>query len=137
MPEVQDPFSGRWRFNARRSRLSTPLPQVWVQSIGASHDQIVVTENIIRDDGSQSEVKIWAKFDGTDYPITGLPIADVMAYQRHDSYSFSGTGKKNGVVVLTQTVTVDSSGQTLTLIYSFQSGASQVARGMAVFDRDW
>ena len=77
-----------------------------------------------------------ARFDGTDYPIYGLPIADLMAYERVDRREISGVGRKNGVIVLTETVTVTRDGRLLTLIYSVTTGAGLVARGYAVFDKD-
>lgn len=136
MIEQGEPFTGKWRFNAQRSNLSTPLPQTWVQEIVATRDEIVVHENIVRSNGAKSEVRVWARFDGSDYPVSGLPIADSIAYARVDSHSISGTGKKNGVVALTETVTVAPDGRSLTIIYSIQTGASQVTRGIAVFEKE-
>jgi hypothetical protein len=135
MPEQSDPFTGTWRFDAQRSRLDTPLPQTWVQQIVVTRDEIVVHENIVRSNGAKSAVRVWARFDGSDYPISGLPMADSIAYTRVNSHSISGTGKKDGVVSLTETVTVAPDGARLTLIYSIQTGASQVARGIAVFEK--
>jgi hypothetical protein len=136
MVDDQDLFSGKWKFNPWQSKLSTPLPRIWVQSIVASREEIVVWETIVRGDGSQTEVRVWARFDEAEYPISGLPIADFMVYKRINSHNLSGMGKRNGVVVLNETLSVDPAGRVLTLIYSFQSGASQVARGMAVFDKE-
>ena len=134
MIEEDDPFTGTWTFNPQRSKLSTPLPQRWVQIIFARPDEIVVREHIIRSDGTRTEVRVSAKFDGTDYPISGLPIAEFMAYTRVNSHTISGTGRKNGVVALSETVTVAPDGKTLTLIYSVP-GTSQIARGIAVFEK--
>jgi hypothetical protein len=135
MPEQGELFTGAWRFNAKRSKLSTPTPQSWIQEIVVTRDEIVVHENIVRSNGEKSVVRVWARFDGSDYPVSGLPIADFIAYTRVDNYSISGTGKKNGVVTVNETITVAQDGGTLTLIYSVQTGASPVARGLAVFDR--
>jgi len=136
MLEQGEPFTGTWKFSALRSKLSTPLPQTWVQKIVATRDEIVVHENIVRSNGAKSLVRIWARFDGSDYPVSGLPIADCMAYKRINSHSISGTGKKNGIVSLTETVTVTPDGRSLTLVYSVQTGASQVSRGIAVFEKE-
>lgn len=135
MLDTDDPFTGTWNFNASRSKLSTPLPRSWVQTIVATRHEIVVRENVVRSDGSKTEVRVSARFDGTDYPIRGLPIADFIAYTRVNSHNITGTGKKNGVVALNETVAVSPDGKVLTLIYSVQTGASPVARGVAVFDR--
>jgi hypothetical protein len=121
MPEQDDPFTGTWRFSAARSKLSTPLPRSWVQTIVASWDEIVIHENIIRSDGSRAEVR---------------PIAGCIAHDRVDSHSITGSRKKNGVVAPTETLTVAPNGGVLTLIYSVQTGASPVARGIAVFQKD-
>jgi hypothetical protein len=136
MRNPANPFTGTWNFNARCSKLSTPLPRKWVQAIVATRDELVVRESIIRCDGSKAEVCVAARFDGSDYPVYGFPIADFMSYTRLDYSRISGTGRKNGVVVLTETISVDPEGRVLTVIYSVQIGAAPVARGLGVFDKD-
>ncbi len=92
-------------------------------------------ETIVRSDGSQTVVEVMANFDGADYPVTGSPAADTIAYRRASSNSISGTGKKNGVITLMETVTVAPENNTLTLSYSIRSGAHVAASGIAVFER--
>lgn len=135
MAGIVDPFTGTWSFNAKASQLSTPLPRRWVQVIVATREELVVREDIVRLHGPHTESSIWARFDGTDYPVSGLPFADCLAYQRPNSHSISAIGKKDGVITLTETISVTPNGQVLTLIYSIQTGASQAERGVAVFDR--
>jgi hypothetical protein len=135
MTETESPFNGTWKFDAAKSKLSTPLPQIWVQEMVVKGDEVVVRENIVRSNGVRSDVRVWARFDGTDYPVTGFPLADTMAYLRVDSHSISGIGKKNGVVAVSETLTVTPDGNTLTLVYSVQTGASPVSRGIAVFNK--
>jgi len=130
-----DPFTGTWKFNGQRSKLDTPLPQSWIQEMVVSPSDVVVREKIVRWNGVRSEVRIRARFDGTDYPVADFPIADTMAYQRQGLHSISGIGKKCGVVCLTETLKVAPDGSILTVVYSIQSGASQVARGIAVFSK--
>jgi len=95
-----------------------------------------VQETIVRPDGSQTVVEVMASLDGNDYPVTGSPAADTIAYRRADSNSISGTGKKEGVVSLMETVTVSPENNTLTLSYSVHSDAHVVASGIAVFEKD-
>ena len=92
-------------------------------------------ETIVRSDGSQTVVEVMANFDSADYPVTGSPAAAV-AYRRVSSNSISGTGKKDGVITLMETVTVAPENNTLTLSYSIHSGAHVAASGIAVFERD-
>ena len=93
-------------------------------------------ETKTRLDGSQTVVEVMARFDGSDYPVTGSPAADTIAYRRVSNNSISGTGKKDGVITLMETVTVTPENNTLTLSYSVHSEAHVVASGIAVFERD-
>jgi len=135
MPDLHDPFTGTWTFSAPQSRLSTPAPRRWVQQIFATPEEIVVHEDIVRGNGVPSTVRVWARFDGTDYPIFGLPIADATAYLRPGARSISVTGKKDGELAFMQTITISHDDRFLTLVYSVQNGASQVSRGKAVFEK--
>jgi hypothetical protein len=135
MSEQDDPFTGTWRFNAKRSKLSTPLPQSWVQQIIVMRDEVWVRETIVRMDGSRTVVEVLARFDGNDYPVAGSPVADTIAYKRVSSNIISGIGKRNGDITPTETVTVTPQTRTLTLSYSIRSGTLEVANGIAVFER--
>ena len=135
MLEQDDPFTGTWRFNAQLSKLSTPAPRSWVQEIIVSPDEVEVHENIVRPDGSQTVVTVLARFDGRECPVSGSNAADTIAYTRVDRNSIIGTGRKNGVITLTETVTASPASQTLTLRYSILDGAQEVANGVAVFEK--
>jgi len=136
MSEQDDPFTGTWRFNPERSTLSAPPPQSWVQQIIATSDEVHVQETIIRLDGSQTVVEAMARFDGGDYPVAGSPAADTIAYRRVNDNRISGTGKKDGVPTLMETVVVTPESHILTLSYSVHGEGHVVASGIAVFERD-
>src|SRR5260370_31899501 len=136
MSEQEDPFTGRWRFNPQRSTLSTPSPQSWVQQIIATRDEVHVHETIIRLDGSQTIVEVMASFDGGEYPVIGSPAADTIAYRRVSGNSISGTGKKNDVITLMESVTEATEKNTLPLRYSIHSSAHEAATGLADFARE-
>ena len=114
-----DPFTGTWIFSAERSRLSTPPPRSWAQQIDATSEEVRVREEIIRADGSQTAVTVQARFDGEEYPVSGSPAADTIAYIRASRNRIAGTGKKGGSVSLQETVVAAPEGGTLTLTYSF------------------
>jgi hypothetical protein len=130
---AHDPFTGSWIFNPQRSKLSTPPPQSWVQDISATHYELRVEENITSRDGLRSGVLIEARFDGGDYAVVGSDLADTFAYER-DGSKIVGTGKKNGVVSIRETV-VASEGPVITLTYSIFAGTKEVASGIAIFER--
>jgi hypothetical protein len=136
MAKQHDPFTGTWRFNPRLSKLSTQSPCSWIQEILATPDEVHVRENIVRVDGSETVVSLRARFDGKDYPVEGSLAADTMSYTRIDRNTISGTGKKNRVVSLTETVTAAPENGTLTLCYSIHAGPQVVANGIAVFENN-
>jgi hypothetical protein len=136
MAKQHDPFTGTWRFNPQLSKLSTQSPRSWVQEILTTPDGVHVRENIVRADGSETVVSVRARFDGTDYPVEGSTAADTISYTRINQNTISGTGKKNGVVSLTETVTAAPENSTLTLCYSIHAGPKVVANGIAVFENN-
>lgn len=135
MPEANDPFNGTWKFNSARSQLTTPSPATWVRSIVATADEIRIREHIVTTDGSETVVLVQAKFDGRQYPVHGSRSIDSITYQRIDANTISGTGTKNGAVVITETVTLDSDNRAVTQNYSIHQGDRVLAKGVAVFDR--
>jgi hypothetical protein len=135
MSQRDNPFTGEWTFNVERSDLSSPAPKKWHQQIFVTSNEVQVREDIIGIDGSLRVVSLDAKFDGTDYPVTGSPVADVIAHTFLDNNNVSGVAKKNNGVSLRETLTASSNGETLTLIYSVFVGSQKVALGVAVSDR--
>lgn len=130
---AHDPFTGTWIFNPKRSKLSTPPPQSWVQEISATYYELRVEEKITSRDGSRSGVVIEARFDGGDYAVVGSALVDTFAYEREGS-KIIGTGKKNGAVSIRETV-VASEGPIITLTYSIFAGDKEVASGIAIFEK--
>ena len=136
MPEQPDPFTGAWRFSPRLSKLSTKSPRSWTQEILVDSDQACVREIIVNEDGSETVVSFRAKFDGNNHPVEGSPAVDTIAYTRVDRNTISGTGRENGIVSLTVTVTVAPEKGNLTLRYSPRAGPEVVADAIAVFEKD-
>jgi hypothetical protein len=128
-----EPFAGTWRFNPELSKMCTPAPQSWIQEIIAGPEEVTVREQIVRTDGSESVLRVQARFDGTDYPVEGSPAVDTIAYVRTNQNAISGIGKKNGKIAFTETVLADPEQQTLTLAFNYLLGERIVAQGVAVF----
>jgi hypothetical protein len=61
--------------------------------------------------------------------------AQRFAYTRVNRNSIRGTGKKNGAITLTETISVNPDGRILTLSYTIHNGAQEIARGIAVFEK--
>jgi len=131
---VNEPFAGRWRFNAELSDMCTPTPRSWIQQIRAVPEGVAVREKIVRPNGSEIVRRVHARFDGADYPVEGGRSVDTIAYTRPDRHSISGIGKKDGKVSVSETFLANPEEGTLTLIYNYLLGGLTVAHGVAVFE---
>jgi hypothetical protein len=113
--------------------MCTPAPYSWVQEISAGPDQVAFREEIVRPNGTEMVLRVQARFDGVDYPIEGSPALDTVSYTRANRLAICAIGKKDGRVLVTETVLADPEKHTLTLIYSYLLGGRNVAHGVAVF----
>lgn len=130
----EEPFAGKWRFDAERSNMCTPAPHSWTQEIQAGPEGVAIKEDIVRPDGSEIVRRVQARFDGSDYPVEGANAVDTIAYTRTDRHSICGIGRKDGKVSVTETVLADPEEGTLTLIYNYLLDEQSVAHGVAVFE---
>ena len=133
MSVENEPFAGKWRFNAELSNMCTPTPESWIKEISAGPEGLAVREEIVRLDGSGIVRRVRARFDGADYPVEGASAVDTIAYTRTNRHAISGLGKKDGKISLTETLLADPDERTLTLIYNYLLGGLTVAHGVAVF----
>ncbi|MBZ5555216.1 MAG: hypothetical protein LAO21_21095 [Acidobacteriia bacterium] len=130
-----DPFSGQWKLNPSKSKLPPPLPQSQVSFIEADATHIRVREEIINDKGEHMTITVDARFDGKEYPIVGTPAADTVVYQRVNSRTLKGVARKDGKVVLNETVVVSPDGKTLTGTYHGTDATGRQVWAVAVFEK--
>ncbi len=127
-----DPFSGTWKLNLQKSKFTSPVPRSQTALIQADAAGLRIREEVVTDTGEKLTITVDARFDGKDYPITGAPFADAVAYERVDSRTIRGVGKKSGRVVMRETVVVSADGKTVTGTYTSPDGKPA---GVAVFDK--
>lgn len=130
-----DPFSGAWTLNLSKSKLPPPLPHSQIVHIKANREGVEIREEIVNEAGHRMRVTVRAKFDGKDYPVSGSPFADSVAYQRINSHTLKGVAKKAGKVVTTETATVSPDGRTLTGAYTGTDATGKQVDAVAVFER--
>jgi hypothetical protein len=132
---ADSPFSGTWTLNLSKSKMTPPLPQSDTAHVNADDNGIKLTDDSIDDKGQSMKVSYEAKFDGKDYPVTGHPLLDSIAYQRIDAHTLKGTGKKGGKVVAEYTVIVSGDGKTTTVSYTETDEQGKKFTGSAVYDK--
>lgn len=132
---VVDAFDGLWEFSPEASRLANPSPREWTQRITIAGDDVSVIEDIAFADGRRATVTVKAKLDGTDYPVDGSPVADVIAYTRINARCVAAAAKLRGRPTFEETVVVSDDGQTLTVTLSFVTQTGERTSSIAVFTK--
>jgi hypothetical protein len=132
---TDDPFSGSWTILPARSRLAGPPPGRWTQTIAVAGESLQIREEITGVDGRSFTVTVDAAFDGRDYPVHGSPLVDTIAYARPSPRRIEGIARKEGRVVLTESVTVSDDAHTLTMGYVMRLPDGREVNRVAVFER--
>jgi len=132
---AEDPFSGVWTLNLSKSKLPPPLPKSQVARVESNASGIRIAEELVTDKGERMTITADAKFDGRDYPVKGSPFADAVSYQRVDRFTIKGIGKKDGKVIMHETVVISPDGKTMTGSYSGTDATGKQVTASAVFDK--
>ena len=110
-----DPLSGTWELDLAKSKFSGPAPKSQTRTYDVAGDSVNLTSKGVSAEGKPTAVQFNARFDGKDYPITGLPDADTIALKKIDDFRATATLKKNGKVAITSTRTIAKDGKTMTI----------------------
>jgi hypothetical protein len=131
---AESPFSGTWKLNLAKSKMTPPIPKSDIAVIDADENGLKFNEDVIDDKGEPLKISYEAKFDGKDYPVTGDPASDSVSYQRVNANTLKGTLKKGGKIMIDATVVVSKDGKTTTATYTDYSQATP-AKGTSVYDK--
>lgn len=102
-----NPLTGTWKLNVGKSSFSPgPAPLSQTIKFESTEDSLKVTTTIFNADGSRTETYYTAKYDGADYPVTGLDNVETVAMKRIDELTDLRTDKKGGQVTGTRIRTV-------------------------------
>src|SRR6476620_1640505 len=95
-----DALSGTWKMNAAKSKYSPgPAPKSLTVVIKADENEYTVEATGIDAEGKPTHVAYNAKFDGKDYPATGIPNADTVSVKRIDADTVQTTQNKGDQLV--------------------------------------
>ena len=131
-----DQQSGTWKMNPAKSKYSPgPAPKSITVTIESDADSIKLSSDGIDAAGNPTQVKYTAKYDGKDYPITGVPNADTVALKRIDDRTTESTVKQAGQVVMRVTSVVSKSGKTRTSTFKGKDAQGQDVNNVVVYDK--
>jgi hypothetical protein len=131
-----DQHSGTWKMNPAKSKYSPgPAPKSTTVKVEADEQGVKIDAEIINADGSPIHVQYDAKFDGKDYPVTGIPYADAVSVKRIDADTIEATMKKGGQVTMTVTTKVSKDGKTRTSTFKGKDAEGRDVLNVVVSDK--
>ena len=131
-----DQLSGTWKMNAEKSKYSPgPAPKSLTVVVESDNDGYKIDATGIGGDGTPTHAQFSAKFDGKDYPATGLTNADTVSVKRVNANTVETSQKKDGKVVMTITTTVAKDGKTRTSTYRGKNAQGKDVYNVVVFDK--
>ena len=131
-----DEHSGTWKMNPAKSNYSPgPAPKSITVKIASDADNMKLTSDGIDAAGKPTHVEYTAKFDGKDYPITGIPNADTIALERLDASTIRSTTKKGDQVVMTVTSVISKDGKTRTATFKGKNAEGVEVNNVVVYDK--
>jgi hypothetical protein len=131
-----DQLSGTWSMNAEKSMYSPgPAPKSLTVVIESDENNYKVDATGTDGDGKPIHVQYNAKFDGKDYPATGIANADTVSVKRIDANTVETMQKKDGKVVMTVTTKVSADGKSRTSTWRGKNAEGKDVHNVVVFDK--
>jgi hypothetical protein len=131
-----DQFSGTWKMNAAKSKYSPgPPPKDLTVVVESDENNYKIEATGMDADGKPVHVQYSAKFDGKDYPATGVANADTVSVKRIDANTVETAQKKGGKVVMTITSKVSKDGKTRTSTWHGKNAEGKDVHNVVVFDK--
>jgi hypothetical protein len=131
-----DQQSGTWKMDPAKSNYSPgPAAKSITVKIDSDADNIKLSSDGIDAAGNPTHIEYTAKYDGKDYPITGVPNADTVAIERTDASTTRSTLKKDGQVVMTVTSVVSKDGKTRTSTFKGKNAQGQDVNNIVVYNK--
>lgn len=128
---------GTWKLNEKKSQ----IPKTGAKNHTVSYekagdiDTVKVTVDGTDASGNATHSEWTGKINGVYYPVTGDATTDARMYNRINNRSLSITGKKDGKVVMTGTITVSANGKSRTVTTSVLNAQGKWVRSNAVYDK--
>ncbi len=131
-----DQHSGTWKMNPAKSTYSPgPAPKAITVTVVSDAENIKLSSDGIDAAGNPTHVEYTAKYDGKDYPITGVPNADTIALERPDAITIRSTLKKGDQVVMTVTSVISNYGKTRTSTFKGKDAEGHDVNNVVVYDK--
>lgn len=132
---ADDAFTGTWKLNEAKSKLSAGTPKNSTVVYEASGDSVKVTIDGTGADGAATHNEWTGKFDGKDYPVTGDSTEDTRAVKKINDHTLTFTVKKDGKITQSGRIVVAADGKTRTVTTHGTDTKGMKISGTAVYDK--
>jgi phage gp45-like len=131
---AQAPHMGTWNMNEAKSKIPAGVAKNTTVVYTAEGDNIKVTTDGTLD-GKTTHSEWTGKFDGKDYPVTGLSAGDTRSYKQINDHTLSIAIKQGGKVTSSGKVVVSADGKTRTVDLKGTDSAGKKVSSVAVYDK--
>jgi hypothetical protein len=133
---ADDPSSGKWKIDPAKSKYEPgPAAKGGTSTIEASETSFKVDAHTVNADGTETHISFDAKTDGKDYPLSGVPGADVVSVKRVDARTIETTWKKAGKTVQTTRGVTSSDGKSRTVTFDGTDAKGQKFHNVVVYEK--
>lgn len=134
--QAADNHAGTWKLNVAKSKYSPgPAPKEGILTIEAQADGLKFTIHGTDAEGKAVHMEFSPKFDGKDYPTTGMPGADTISMKKIDDYTIETVSKKGGKPVTTSKSVVSKDGKTRTTTQKGTNASGQDVNNTLVYEK--
>jgi hypothetical protein len=132
---ADDPFTGVWQLNPKKSKLPSAVPRNQIVRIQADMQNVRIFEQGIDAKGEPFKLTISAGFDGKHYGVLGQSFVDTVWFRHLDNHTIIGEARQSGKEIVAGTAVVSKNGNTLTVSFSFTGTKGNEIKAKAVFDK--
>jgi hypothetical protein len=134
--QAADNQAGTWRLNVAKSKYSPgPAPKEGTLTIESEADGLKFTIHGTDAEGKAVHMEFSPKYDGKDYPATGMPGADTISMKKIDDNTIETVSKKGGKPVMTTKSVVSKDGKTRTTTQKGTNAKGEKVNNTIVYDR--
>jgi hypothetical protein len=130
-----DAFTGVWKLNEAKSKLSSGLAKNSTVTYSTEGDSIKVVIDGTGADGKPIHNEWVGKFDGKDYPVTGTATESARALKQVNERTLEGTTKQGDKVMAHVKIVVSADGKTRTVTVDGTDAEGKKVKSVAVYDK--
>jgi len=134
--QAADNQAGTWKLNVAKSKYSPgPAPKEGTLTIESQADGLKFTIHGTDAEGKAVHMEFSPKYDGKDYPATGMPGADTISMKKIDDNTIETVSKKGGKPLITTKSVVSKDGKTRTTTQKGTNAKGEKVNNTIVYDR--